>query len=79
MEILYGDKYRCEMRRKGQSICSGYDDEKVNFKHYVKQFKVGVMVYDYQPIKNKMQEIFQKYAEHHEDKVIEKEKKMKKG
>jgi hypothetical protein len=79
MQILYGDVYRCKMRQKGQSIKAKYDSEKINFKHFLTPFKVGVVIYDYEKIKQKMRDIFKKYDERHTDKIVIKEKKVKKS
>ena len=76
MKKLYGDIYSCRMRQKGQGINSKYDIEKENFKHIIKPFKVGVIVYDMKPMQDKMKEILAKYAESKPDKVIVKEKKV---
>ena len=53
------------------------DDDPVNFKHHLQPFKVGVIVYDIEPIKTKLKEMFAKYSEDDKDKVIIKEKKVK--
>ena len=53
------------------------DSEAINFKHTLKPFKVGVVVYDIEPIKACMKKILKKYAERKPDKSILKIKKKK--
>lgn len=75
---LYPDIYSCTLRRQRNTVnAKCIDDEKVNFKHFLKPFKIGVIVYDMQAIKYCMGNILKKYAEHKPDKCIIKEKKRK--
>ena len=78
MSKLYNPLYTCELRRQRNTVNSKcVDEEAVNFKHHLKPFKVGVIVYDIEPIKQKLRDMFRKYSEVKEDKVIIKEKKTK--
>lgn len=78
MSKLYGDIYSCKMRYRSNSINS---DEKKDpyFKHFVKPIKVGVQVKDMNAIKSAMSQLFKKWAQPRPDKVIIKQKKVKKG
>lgn len=78
MSALYPDVYSCRMTHKGHSVKSKYDDEAVNFKHILKPFKVGVVVYDMDPIKQCFTDILKRHAEHKPDKAIIKVKKTRK-
>lgn len=78
MMKLYGDVYKCTMKKRRNSVnikCA--DEEAVNFKHYLKPFKVGVIVYDMEPIKQTMARIIKANAKPVEDKAIVKEKRIK--
>lgn len=77
MSKLYGDIYSCKMTNKRNTVKSAIDSQNINFKHILKPFKVGVVVYNIKPINEKMQEILSKYAKHKPDKVIFKEKKIR--
>ena len=77
MGKLYGDIYSCQMKRKRAFTTSGADGEAINFRHYLKPFKVGVVVYDMEPITTCFREILSKYAEHKPDKSIFKVKKVR--
>lgn len=79
MSVLYNDVYKCKMRQKGQSITSKYDKENVNFKHILKTWKVGVVVYDMEAIQNKFNEIVAKYYTPQQDKIIVKEKRVRRA
>ena len=78
MSALYSDTYSCRMVNKGHSVMAKRDDEAVNFKHILKPFKVGVIVYDMEPIKRCFADILKRRAEHKPDKVIIKVKKTRK-
>lgn len=78
MSVLYGDVYRCIMRQKGNSINSGYDKDNVNFKHFMKTIKVGVVVYDMDAIRHKMAALMNEYNTYKPDKVITKTRKVRK-
>lgn len=77
MGKLYGDIYSCHMKRKRAFTTSGADGEAINFRHYLKPFKVGVVIYDIEQITMCFREILSKYAEHKPDKSIFKVKKRK--
>lgn len=79
MSKLYSDVYSCRMTRKGHSVQSGIDETAVNFKHILKPFKLGVVVYDMEPITRTFRVILAKYAEHKPDKSIFKIKKRRKA
>ena len=75
---LYNPLYTCRMRNKRNTVNSSCEYEgNVNFKHQLKPFKVGVIIYDIKPIEQKLRDMFRKYSEVKEDKVIIKEKKIK--
>lgn len=78
MGKLYGDIYSCRMTHKRAFTRATEDDEAINFRHYLKPVKVGVVVYDMQPINDCMRKLLSKYAEHKPDKTIFKIKKRKK-
>ena len=77
MGKLYGDIYSCKMTHKRAFSKAQEDSEAINFRHYLKPFKVGVVVYDMEPITTCFREILSKYAEHKPDKSIFKVKKRK--
>lgn len=76
---LYGNLYSCGLRSRGNSINSKNYAGEAFFKHNMAKFKVGVIVYDIEPIKKKMSELLKKYAKSNPDKVIIKEKRLKHG
>lgn len=78
MSMLYPEVYSCKMTRYGHSVRSKVDDEAVNFKHTLKPLKVGVIVYDMEPIKKCFSEIIKKNADHKPDKAIIKVRKTRK-
>lgn len=77
MSRLYADFYSCKMSRFRHFTAAEPDEKAVNFKHTLKPFKVGVIVYDYKPIEEYMRYILKKYATPKKDKCIIKEKKLK--
>lgn len=77
MSKLYPELYSCMMSRKGHYARAELDEEAVNFKHILKPFKVGVVVYDMKPILNCFKSILNKYGEKKPDKAIMKVKKKK--
>lgn len=79
MVKLYGDIYECRMTHKRAFTTAGVDDEAINFRHYLKPVKVGVVVFDMEPITRTFREILAKYAEHKPDKSIFKVKKRRKN
>lgn len=79
MGKLYGDMYKCRMTHKRAFTRAEYDDEAINFRHYLKPFKVGVVVYDMEPITKCFKDILAKYAEHKPDKSIFKIKKVRRN
>lgn len=78
MRKLYGDMYSCKMQSRRAFSRSSEDSENINFKHILKPFKVGVVVYDMVPIIECFKGILNKYAEHKPDKSIFKIKKVRK-
>lgn len=79
MSKLYGDVYKAKMTSKTKSVMARDDGANINFKHILKPFKVGVVVYDMKPIIKCFKEILSKYAEHKPDKSIFKIKKRRKA
>lgn len=78
MKILYGDLYDCKMRRRRNNIdVSNQDEQPINFKHYIKPFKVGVVVNDMDAIKKQMQHLLKACSIPVIDKAIIREKKVK--
>ena len=77
MSVLYSSDYSARMTKKAHSTNAIADAEAINFKHDLKTWKIGVIVYDMQPIKDKMLVMMKKYNKHHSDAVITKEKKVK--
>lgn len=79
MGKLYGDIYSCKMTHKRAFSKAIADEEAINFRHYLKPFKVGVVVYDMEMIQRTFKEILSKYAENKPDKSIFKIKKVRKN
>jgi hypothetical protein len=79
MSKLYGDIYSCKMSHKRAFSRAQEDSEAINFRHYLKPFKVGVVVYNMEPITRTFREILAKYAKHKPDKSIFKIKKRRKA
>ena len=77
MSRLYPETYSCMMTRKGHFSGAKLDASAVNFKHIIKPFKVGVVVYDMKAITDCFREIIAKNAEKKPDKSIFKVKKTK--
>ena len=78
MQALYPDIYSCRMTNKGHSITAKKDNDAINFKHYMKPFKLGVIVYDMNPIRECFIDILKRNSEPVKDKVITKVKKTNK-
>lgn len=79
MRRLYGDKYKCGMRSRGQNITAQNEPGEQWFKHILKPFKVGVLVKNKKAIDAAIAEAFRKYAKPNPDKVLVKTKKVKKS
>lgn len=79
MRKLYGDKYKCGVRSRGQSISQEVEPGEVWFKHYLAPFKVGVLVHNQAAIDAKLADAFRKWAKPKEDKCIVKERRVKKS
>lgn len=77
MARLYGDIYQCRMVNKTNTVMAVAQDENIYFRHYMKPFKVGVVVNDMDAIKKVFWGIIEKYASHKPDKTIRKVKKVK--
>lgn len=77
MSILYSGDYSARMTKKAHSTRAKEDAEAINFKHDLTAWKVGVIVYDMEPIKDKLSLMFRKYSQNRDDKVVVKEKKVK--
>lgn len=76
---LYGNLYSCGLRSRRNGINAVDESGEAYFKHILKPFKVGVIVYDMKPIKSKMEKMLKKYSRPHPDKAIIKEKRCKNG
>ncbi len=76
MRMLYSKDYTAMMSKHAHSTGARNDAEAVNFKHILTPFKVGVIVYDMNPIKEKMRSMFKKYSIEHSDKIITRTKKI---
>ena len=63
---------------KHNSINSCYDKDNVNFKHFMKTIKVGVVIYDMDAIRHKMAALMNEYNTYKPDKVITKTRKVRK-
>lgn len=77
MSVLYSQDYSARMSKKAHSINAKEDAEAVNFKHDLKTWKVGVIVYDMQPIKDQMKMMLKKYNASKPDHIITRSKKVK--
>lgn len=75
MRRLYGDKYKCGMRSRTNSIASTTRAGEAYFKHILTPWKVGVVVHDRKAIDDKMAELFMRNKEVHEDTYKVKERK----
>ncbi len=76
MRMLYGDIYSCGMRGKSNCIRSEAKQGESYFKHYIKPFKVGVIVKDQKRLEEKMIAIFEKWQKKRDCKTIVREKKV---
>lgn len=77
MRKLYGDKYKCGLRSRGQNITAKDEPGEQWFKHILKPFKVGILVHDRKAIDDKIAATFKKYAKPNPDKVLVKTRKVK--
>lgn len=77
MSVLYGQDYSARMSKKAHSTNAREDAEAVNFKHDLKTWKVGVIVYDMQPIKDQLKMMLKKYNASKPDQIITRSKKVK--
>lgn len=77
MGLLYGDIYSCRLVNKTNTVKVVGEGEARYFKHYIKPFKVGVVVNDMDAIQKAVRGIIEKYASHKPDKTIRKVKKIK--
>lgn len=77
MSSLYPEDYSARMSKYAHSTRAKADDEAINFKHDLKAFKVGVIVYDMEPITAKFQMMLKKYNEPRPDKCLTRTKKPK--
>lgn len=62
MTRLYGGYYSARMTNKTASTRAKKSKENIFFKHDIKPFKVGVIVYDYEPIRQKMRQMLKEYS-----------------
>jgi hypothetical protein len=77
MSVLYSQDYSARMSKKAHSINAREDAEAVNFKHDLKAWKIGVIVYNMQPIKDQMKMMLKKYNVSKPDHIITRSKKIK--
>lgn len=77
MSRLYGDLYSCKMSTKRATVMAKADSEAINFKHILKPFKVGVIVYNKGAIETAAKDILRKYAVEKPGKTIMKKKTVK--
>lgn len=77
MSVLYSQDYSAHMSKKAHSTNAREDAEAVNFKHNLKAWKVGVIVYDMQPIKDQLKMMLKKYNESKPDRIITRSKAIK--
>jgi hypothetical protein len=77
MAVLYSGDYSARMTRKAHSTRAKLENEEINFKHDLKTWKLGVIVYDIEPIKNKFNLMLKKYKKKMSDHVITRTKKVK--
>lgn len=79
MRRLYGDKYKCGMRSRTNSIAATEKAGKAYFKHILIPCKVGVVVHNRKAIDDKMAELFRRNKEQRADSYKVKIKKGKNG
>ena len=77
MSVLYAQDYSARMTKKAHSTNARADDEAINFKHDLKPWKVGVIVYDMQPIKEQLAMMLKKYNAPKPDQTITRTKTVK--
>ena len=77
MSVLYSQDYSARMSKKAHSTNAREDAEAVNFKHDLKTWKVGVIVYDMQPIKDQLKMMLKKYNTYKPDQIITRSKIVK--
>ena len=77
MSKLYGDVYSAKMTNLAHHVHAKRETENVHFKHTLKPWKVGVIVYDMEPIENCMKEILKKYPGKVKTPCLIKEKRKK--
>ena len=74
MRKLYGDIYSCGLRSRTNSIMSKEIAGEKIFKHKLKPFKVGVIIYDMEPIKTELKRILRDNKPEVKNKVVWKER-----
>lgn len=77
MSVLYSQDYSARMSKKAHSTNAREDAEAINFKHDLKTWKVGIIVYDMQPIKDQLRMMLKKYNISRPDQIITRSKKIK--
>ena len=77
MSVLYSQDYSARMSKKAHSTNAKEDAEAVNFKHDLKTWKVGVIMYNMQPIKDQLRMMLKKYNASKPDQIITRSKKIK--
>lgn len=77
MSKLYGDVYSAKMTNLAHHVHAKREAENVHFKHTLKPWKVGVIVYDRQPIEDCLRRILKKNPTPLKSTCVIKEKKKK--
>ena len=77
MSKLYGDVYSAKMTNLAHHVHAKREAENVHFKHTLKPWKVGVIVYDMKPIEDCMASILRKYPGEVKTPCVIKEKRKK--
>jgi hypothetical protein len=77
MSKLYGDVYSARMRNIGHSVMARRETENANFKHDLKPWKLGVIVYDMKAMEECLANILKKYPVKIKSSCIVKEKRKK--
>lgn len=78
MSKLYPDTYSCHMTNKAHYAKAKKEKENTQFQHQLTPFKLGVIVYNMQSIKDCFRKIVLKNTTKKPDKVVIKEKRIKK-
>lgn len=77
MSKLYGDVYSAKMTNLAHHVHAKREAENVHFKHTLKPWKVGVIVYNQEPMEECMRNILKKNPTPIKNDCIIKEKKKR--